>query len=70
MSTLPSLVKVMLQYSFDVNAQNINGNTPLHLAYKINVKEMCDMLINHGARNDIKNNKGELPSEITSHRIS
>jgi hypothetical protein len=41
-----------------LNAQNSNGDTPLHLATKTNNAEICDMLVKAGANTNIRNNAG------------
>jgi hypothetical protein len=41
-----------------LNAQNNNGDTPLHLATKANNAEICDMLVKAGANTNIRNNAG------------
>ena len=49
--------------SLDVNAEDIQGNTPLHLACKfLNIKAACS-LIAHKADVTKKNHAGETPQE-------
>lgn len=41
-----------------LNAQDNEGNTPLHVASQIQNIEACKLLINNGAKPDIRNNTG------------
>ena len=47
----------------DSNVQDNTGNTPLHLAAKMNNKHTARFLIEHGAEKSlqVKNSNGKLP---------
>lgn len=47
-----------------INAQDNDGNTPLHYAYEKGYSSTIDLLIKRGARTDIKNNAGLIPSDL------
>jgi ankyrin repeat protein len=48
----------------DVNAANNAGNTPLHAAAYAGLDTMVEFLVDHGARINAKNKKGETPTRI------
>jgi len=54
----------LIQEGADINAQNNKGNTPLHYAVKHRNQKVIDLLIECGAKSDIKNNAGQKPFEI------
>ncbi|MBP5426542.1 MAG: ankyrin repeat domain-containing protein [Clostridiales bacterium] len=45
------LVEIILEFGANVNAKNIEGYTPLHLAVAKGYKEIAWVLLNHGAIN-------------------
>jgi len=47
----------------DINEYDKNGNTPLHL---VSSQEMLELLLQHGARANIKNFQGKYPYETVS----
>lgn len=47
----------------DINSTDINGNTLLHHAYRLNAQQAVETLLRMGARTDIKNNLGFLPND-------
>lgn len=57
----------MLQFFIDqglnINAQDLNGNTPLHVAGWANFTAAIELLLKNGADGNIRNNAGELYSE-------
>ncbi|KAL0485815.1 hypothetical protein AKO1_004116 [Acrasis kona] len=54
-----------------VNQQNNNGDTPIHLACAKNDMEMASVLqIKYGCNVNIKNNKNQLPEDLTSEDIN
>lgn len=50
-------------YNVDVNVQNDEGNTPLHIAFCEGNWDIFKELVMHGADVKAKNNKGETPLE-------
>lgn len=67
---------ILLAHGADVNTQNYNGYTPLHVAKNLLIKqEDCEtclifitLLLNHGARMTIKNMKGNRPDNKLTHQ--
>ena len=53
-------VKYLLESSASVNEKYINGNTALHQAALNNSIDAMEMLLNHQASVDAKNNRGQL----------
>jgi ankyrin repeat protein len=58
-------VSILVSAGFDVNYSGDLNNTPLHYAYKINSPEIIAVLEKAGARNDIFNLFGKIPSDVT-----
>jgi ankyrin repeat protein len=61
------LIDWAIQQGMDVNLQDPNGNTPLHLAVFIDrgKLKMVDYLVTQkGAHLNIKNNKGQTPVDL------
>ena len=61
---LTELETLLSQNGEDVNAKNSSGNTALHYAVATKDVEMVTLLLSHGAKTDIKNNKGWSPLMI------
>lgn len=55
------ILEILLLHGLDVNAQDDNGNTPLHLAVQVCKNHTVSYLLEHGANPKLKNKKGELP---------
>ena len=54
--------KILLTQNIDINAQDIDGNTCLHLAINSNNKQIFKEILNLSKPNmEIKNNSNELP---------
>lgn len=54
------VVAYLLAHGAEVDAQGVNGWTPLHDAAFVGDYNIVKMLVEHGARTDIKNNAGML----------
>jgi len=48
----------------DINLQDSDGNTPLHLAYCIDAVDIIEYLISVGCEQDITNLSGKLPAQM------
>ncbi len=53
--------KDLFQSRVDVNLQDENGNTPLHIAAQVNNSDMAVFLLTQGALTEIQNNAGDTP---------
>lgn len=58
------MVRYLLSRDMDPNAQNYDGDTALHFALNDLKIKVADLLINNGADEEMKNNKGIAPWEI------
>ena len=56
----------LISYGCDLNAQDNEGNTPLHDFVAIEGDEIYRMLLKRGAALNIKNNRGETPIDIAA----
>jgi len=63
----PKIIKMLIT-SDTINAQNADGNTPLHFAVDINHHGIARLLVNHGAK-QITNNKGVSPINTAINNI-
>jgi ankyrin repeat protein len=54
---------LLLEAGADPNAPGDMSNTPLHYAYWKRHDEVIELLTDHGARTDIRNEFGKLPEE-------
>lgn len=68
------IVKKLLMRGADVNKADCDGNTPLHLVMNVFSKNaqkcmnICELLITHGARANIKNNDNWSPLHIAARK--
>ena len=53
------VAEYLMTHGADINAQAINGFTPLHDAAWVGDYQLVKMLVEHGARTDIRNNDGQ-----------
>ena len=57
-------VRYFLEKKTDINMQNFDGNTPLHLALLNKNKKIIDILMNNKPKLDISNNKGQIQFDL------
>ena len=62
------LAQRLLESGADVNAQNKDHETPLHLASRLRLHEMARFLLKHGAKVDVKNSEGKTPLQLATGR--
>jgi ankyrin repeat protein len=60
------LVRYFLSKKHNINDINKKGETPLHIACKLCNYEIINLLIEHGAQKEIKDNLGRQPFDLTS----
>uniref|UniRef100_A0A6P7F3N2 Ankyrin repeat domain-containing protein 40-like isoform X2 n=1 Tax=Diabrotica virgifera virgifera TaxID=50390 RepID=A0A6P7F3N2_DIAVI len=63
-------VNTLLSQKVNVNSQNsVNGcnffRTALHWAYKRENKHLIKLLVDHGAKQDVRNSQGQTPNEVS-----
>ena len=68
------VAKVLIDSGADVNIQEHEGTTPLHIAintYELGVKDIVEYLLTHGARVDIRDDAGDtaLDAAIARERL-
>ena len=62
------LTQLLLKHGADVNAQNKDHETPLHLASRLRLHQMARFLLNHGAKVDVMNSEGKTPLQLATRR--
>merc|ERR1719482_1454633 len=62
--TDPEVVEVLLARNCDANAQNFDGETPLHLAVKLGDQDTASLLLNSGADPNAKTKSGTMPLDL------
>jgi ankyrin repeat protein len=60
-SDAPDALKLCLEWGLDINAKNDIGYTALHGAAFRGANEVVKLLVEKGARTDVKNQEGRLP---------
>lgn len=60
----PETSALLLNAEADVNTQNRVGDTPLHDASKQGSIELIQLLIQAGAKTNVKNDEGESPKQV------
>ena len=60
---MPS-ARALLLAGCDPNAQNVEGNTPLHVACAFGSFDLINFLLASGAKPDVENNHGDLPMRL------
>jgi len=63
----PAIVEFLLQHKANPNIQDIDGNTPAHLAALSGKKAILDLLVKNGAKLDIKNKAGKTVTDLKNH---
>ena len=58
------LKKIIADGSDDINAQNNDGNTPLHIAFLNRNQSALVELLAANPNTQIKNNEGKIPSNL------
>lgn len=58
------IVRDMLEAGAYVNVTDEERNTPLHLAALRRDYDLCKLLIEHGASEDVRNNQGKTPQDL------
>lgn len=56
--------KTALELGAEVNASDVAGNTPLHVAAALGLLSVIPLLVDHGAQLDAKNKAGQTPLSI------
>ena len=64
------VAKLLMMSGADVNAQDVRGWTALHIALFTGNEELSDALRVAGARDDLKNNDGQLPEDLAGARAT
>ena len=53
-----STISQLIELGCDVNAQDVDGNTPLHSSMYIDNQPAFEILLSQGARVDVEDNEG------------
>ena len=69
MVALLAIVELLVERGLDVNAQDCDGNTPLHLALLPFQKDVAKHLMGSGADTEIENWKGISPHKMVQQDI-
>jgi len=64
-----NIVKLMLPKIPNINMQNFDGDTALHIALEANNKEITALLLNNHANADIANKRGETPRNLAKTKM-
>ena len=62
------LAQRLLESGADVNAQNKDLDTPLHLASRLRLHDMARLLLKHGASVNVMNSEGKTPLQLATGR--
>ena len=62
------LAERLLESGAEINAQNKDHETPLHLASRLRLHEMARFLLKHGAKVDVMNSEGKTPLQLATGR--
>jgi ankyrin repeat protein len=58
---LPDVARLLLEHGADVNVQDNNGATPLHVSAEVGTVEVARVLLEHGANVAARDSKGKTP---------
>lgn len=58
-----SVIRALIDAGADVNAQSLDGDTPLHEAVRRGAVGAAELLLKSGASRDIKNTIGRIPAD-------
>jgi ankyrin repeat protein len=58
------IVALLLDFGANLNATNVGGNTPLHVAASRNSKESAKWLLLRGSDTEKLNKSGKIPYEV------
>jgi hypothetical protein len=61
------MVELLLDAGAEVNATDVDGNSPLHLATDRSFAGVCSMLLIGGASLEARNHQGQTPLELVKH---
>ncbi len=53
-------IKLLIKNGANVNSQDKQGDTPLHLASRAGMKQIVDILLDHNANPDVENKEGSI----------
>ena len=59
-----AITQMLLNAGAHVNAQDINGDTPLHNACLCGHKDIIQLLLSHGADKQLQNSSYEKPGDL------
>jgi ankyrin repeat protein len=59
-----AVVSSLVEHGADLNIQNFNGESPLHLACSFGHKEVAKFLLEHGAQTNRKTLEGASGSKL------
>merc|ERR1711988_300270 len=62
---LKRIIKIVMRYNCDLNAQNHRGHTACHLATMYDHGDLMEYMVSKGARDDILNEQGKTCHEAT-----
>ena len=62
------LAEILLESGANIDAQNKDRETPLHLASHLRFHDMARLLLKHGADVNVKNSEGKYPFQVATRR--
>jgi hypothetical protein len=63
------IARLLVKFGVNVDATNIDGNTPLHLCYQYGRSQLISVLIANGANENARNRKDMIPAQMISGSI-